>query len=72
MLFGKKWFTCTAHSSRYPAGSSCAKCARGINPVTRKRGTANLPKPKTTSQPFRCTCGRLVTNSQGICPGENC
>lgn len=72
MLFGKKWFTCAVHSSRYPAGSSCAKCARGINPVTRKAASVARPKVATNSQPFKCKCGRLVTNSQGICPGPDC
>ena len=63
---------CSVHGTRYPAGSSCAKCARNINPVARKRGSANLPKPTANRAPYRCACGRMVTNSQGICPGPDC
>lgn len=62
---------CPRHGQRYPAGSSCAKCARNINPVTRKAASVARPKVATV-QPFKCKCGRLVTNSQGICPGPDC
>jgi hypothetical protein len=66
-----RWIKCAVHGGRYPAGGSCAKCARNINPVSRQRASSPRTTTKTV-QPFRCACGRMVTNSQGICPGPDC
>ena len=62
---------CAAHGTRYPAGSTCPKCARDINPVTRKRASSGVTKA-TSHAPYPCPngCGRMVRG--GHCPGPEC
>jgi radical SAM superfamily enzyme len=62
---------CSVHGTRYPAGSSCAKCARNINPVTRQRASSGVTKAKSHA-PYPCPndCGQMVRG--GHCPTDGC
>lgn len=64
---------CPKHGTRYPKGSTCPKCRLDVTPGRKpaNQRQASHAKPKKV-QPFRCSCGRYVTNSQGICPGPDC
>lgn len=64
---------CPIHQETYVKGSTCQSCklkvVPGKKPTNQRR--PSTAKPKAVA-PYTCGCGRKVSNSQGICPGENC
>lgn len=65
---------CAKHGKRYSRGSTCVECREARVPTERRKKAATARTVKTPARavPYKCGCGRTVTNSAGICPGENC
>lgn len=64
--------TCTRHGKRYPRGSSCPDCRRGTVPGQRPIKPRTPTRKHAKVEPYTCSCGRYVQNTQGICPGPDC